>query len=142
MNKTIIIGFLGKDPEMRYTPQGKAVTSFSVAVSRKFTSASGEKVQETLWFKVAAWEQKAELCNQYLKKGSRVMCAGRLTGDPTTGGPKLWSRQDGSAGANFEMTLEEIEFLGEPKESAGQRIGEAEQMPMSGELPPEDAIPF
>lgn len=141
MNKIIITGYLGRDPEMRYTPQGKAVTSFSVATSRKYTNANGEKVSETLWFKVAAWEQKAELCNQYLKKGSRVMCIGRMTGDKATGGPVIWKKQDGTAGANFELTLEEIEFLGDSKagDSAEQKVSESAPM---AELPPEEEIPF
>ncbi len=72
----IIVGNLGKDPEMRYTPSGQAVTSFSVATSRKYTSSNGEQVNETIWFRVSAWGKQAEVCNQYLKKGSKVLVEG------------------------------------------------------------------
>ena len=77
----IIVGNLGKDPEMRYTPSGQAVTSFSVASNRKYTSSNGEQVNETIWFRISAWGKQAEICNQYLKKGSRVLVEGRLTPD-------------------------------------------------------------
>jgi len=65
----IIAGNLGRDPEMRYTPSGQAVTNFSVAVNESFTSSSGERIQRTIWFRVSAWGKQAETCNQYLKKG-------------------------------------------------------------------------
>ena len=78
MNKITIIGHLGRDPEMRYTPQGAAVTDFSVATSRRYTDNTGERREETDWFRVSAWRQLAELCNQYLQKGSLVYVEGRL----------------------------------------------------------------
>ena len=84
----IIVGNLGKDPEMRYPPSGQAVTSFSVATSRQYTSGSGEQVKETIWFRVSTWGKTAEVCNQYLKKGSKVLIEGRLTPDKATGGPR------------------------------------------------------
>ena len=71
MNKLTIIGHLGRDPEMRYTPEGQAVTTFSVASSRKYKTAAGEPREETEWFNVSAWGKLAEVCNQYLTKGSR-----------------------------------------------------------------------
>ncbi len=92
----IIVGNLGKDPEMRYTPSGQAVTSFSVASNRKYTSSNGEQVNETIWFRISAWGKQAEICNQYLKKGSKVLVEGRLTPDKNTGGPRIWQKQDGS----------------------------------------------
>jgi len=67
----IIVGNVGRDPEMRYTPSGQAVTSFSVASNRRYTSSNGEQVNETIWFRVSAWGKQAEICNQFLKKGSR-----------------------------------------------------------------------
>src|SRR3972149_11971043 len=82
----IIVGNLGKDPEMRYTPSGQAVTSFSVATSRQYTGQNGQKVKETIWFRVSAWGKQAETCNQYLRKGSKVLVEGRLTPDPGSGG--------------------------------------------------------
>ena len=96
----IIVGNLGKDPEMRYTPSGQAVTSFSVASNRKYTSSNGEQVNETIWFRISAWGKQAEICNQYLKKGSKVLVEGRLTPDKNTGGPRIWQKQGGSSGSS------------------------------------------
>lgn len=107
----IIVGNVGKDPEMRYTPTGQAVTSFSVATNREYTTGSGEKVKETMWFRVTTWGKQAEICNQYLKKGSKVLIEGRLTPDKATGGPKIWSKQDGTQGASFEVTAGTVRFL-------------------------------
>ena len=137
----IIVGNLGKDPEMRYTPSGQAVTSFSVATSRQYTAGNGEQVKETVWFRVSAWGKTAEVCNQYLKKGSKVLVEGRLTPDKTTGGPRIFTRGDGSAGSSFEVTAATVRFL--------SSRGEADSGPMAGgggmdmgEMPPEDDIPF
>ena len=74
--KVIIVGHLGGDPEMRYTPSVKPVTNFSVATSRKWTGADGEQREDTTWFKVAAWGKLAEVCNQYLAKGRQVLVEG------------------------------------------------------------------
>ena len=67
-----IVGNVGREPEMRYTPSGQAVTSFSVATERKYTSGNGEQVKETIWFRVSTWGKQAEICKQYVKKGSKV----------------------------------------------------------------------
>ncbi len=80
-----IVGYLGRDPEMRFTPGGQAVTSLSVASSRNYTTNAGQKVDETTWFRVSVWGAQAESCNQYLKKGSAVLVIGRLRPDPETG---------------------------------------------------------
>lgn len=142
MYHTIIIaGNVGKDPEMRYTPSGQAVTSFSVATNRQYTTGNGEKVQETIWFRVSTWGKQAEVCNQYVKKGSKVLIEGRLTPDKNTGGPRVWTKQDGSAGASFEVTASTVRFLSSRGEGGGG------DMPMHGgmegaEIPPEDDIPF
>jgi single-strand DNA-binding protein len=78
LNKVMIIGNLGKDPEMKFTPSGKPVTTFSVAVGRMYKTPEGESREETEWFRVVAWNQLAEICNQYLHKGSKVYVEGRL----------------------------------------------------------------
>jgi single-strand DNA-binding protein len=140
MYHTIIIaGNVGKDPEMRYTPSGQAVTSFSVATNRQYTTGNGEQVKETIWFRVSTWGKTAEVCNQYVKKGSKVLIEGRLTPDKNTGGPRVWTKQDGSAGASFEVTASTVRFL--------SSRGEGGEAPMQGgfesaEMPPEDDIPF
>ena len=74
----ILVGYLGRDPEMRYTPSGQAVTNFNVATSRQYTDFNGQPVKETIWFRVSVWGKQAETCNQYLKKGSKVLVEGRL----------------------------------------------------------------
>ena len=85
----IIVGNVGKDPEMRYTPSGQAVTSFSIATNRQYTTGNGEQVKETVWFRVTTWGKQAEVCNQYVKKGMKVLVEGRLTPDKATGGAIL-----------------------------------------------------
>jgi single-strand DNA-binding protein len=107
----IIVGNLGRDPEMRYTPSGTPVTSFNVATNRQYTNSQGERVKETIWFRISAWNKLAETCNTYLRKGSKVFIEGRLTPDPATGGPRVWTRQDGSAGSSFEVTANTVRFL-------------------------------
>lgn len=109
--KLTLIGNLGKEPEMRYTPTGQAVTNLSLATNRTWNDASGQRVKETTWFRVTVWGKTAESCNQYLRKGSKVLIEGRLTVDPATGGPRVWTRQDGSAAASFEVTAEAVRFL-------------------------------
>jgi single-strand DNA-binding protein len=137
----IIVGNVGKDPEMRYTPSGQAVTSFSVATNRQYTASNGEQVKETIWFRVSAWGKQAEVCKQYLQKGSKVLIEGRLTADKATGGPRIWAKQDGSAGASFEVTASTVRFLSSRGES-GEGGPVAGDMMGGAELPPEDDIPF
>ena len=140
MYHTIIIaGNLGRDPEMRYTPSGQAVTNFNVATSRQYTDSGGQKVKETIWFRVSAWGKTAEICNQYLKKGSKVLVEGRLNPDPKTGGPHIWQGQNGP-GASFEVTANTVRFL------SGQSEGDSGNAP-AGEQPAQVAegdseIPF
>lgn len=120
MFQTIILaGNLGRDPEMRYTPSGQAVTSFSVATNRQYTNNNGETVKETIWFRISAWGKQAETCNQYLKKGSKVLVEGRLTADATTGGPRIWTGQDGSPRASFEVSSQTVRFLSSRGETEG-----------------------
>ena len=103
--KLIIIGNLGKEPEMRYLTDGKPVTTFSVATSRKY----GE-VDETTWWRVSVWDKQAETCNQYLHKGSKVLVEGRLKAD-AQGNPRTFERKDGTRGASYEVTAETVRFL-------------------------------
>jgi len=109
--KIIIAGNLGRDPEMRYTPSGQAVTNFSVATNRQYTASDGQLVKETTWFRISAWGRLAETCNQYLRRGSKVLIEGRLNADPQSGGPRVYTRQDGSTGTSFEITAETVRFL-------------------------------
>ncbi len=113
MYHTIILaGNLGNDPVMRYTPNGQPVTTFSVATNRQHNPADGSgPVKETTWFRVTTWGKQAEVCNEYLRKGTKILVEGRLTPDPETGGPRIFNRQDGSAGASYEVTATTVRFL-------------------------------
>lgn len=129
----VIVGHLGKDPEMRYLPDGRPVASFSVAVSDGF----GER-KSTIWFRVSVFDKQAESCNQYLSKGKQVLCEGRLQHD-TNGSPRVFTRKDGTAGASFEMVAQTVRFLTSRSESGGGEYGGGEAVGGS-----EDAgdIPF
>jgi single-strand DNA-binding protein len=110
--KLIIVGNLGGDPEMRYTPSGTPVTNFSVAANRRWTDQQGESQEETTWFRVSCWGKMAETTNQYLSKGQQVFVEGRLRPDPGTGGPRVWTGNDGVARASYEVTALTVKFLG------------------------------
>jgi len=124
---TVIIGNVGRDPEMRYTQSGVAVCDFSVAVSRRWTDRnSNEQREKTTWFRVSAWRQLADTVNQYVHKGMQIMVAGEVDTSAYMG-------QDGTPRATLELTARDIQFLG--------RRGEAEEV--AGEAPAEaDDLPF
>jgi single-strand DNA-binding protein len=136
----IIVGNLGREPEMRYTPNGQAVTSFSVATSRSYTSSNGQQVKETIWFRVSAWGKQAETCSQFLHKGSKVLVEGRLAPDAATGGPKTFSRKDGTVGATYDITANTVRFLTPKGEGDAVAPGGSEEaLPAGGS---EEDIPF
>lgn len=126
-HKLIVTGNLGKDPEMRYTPGGAAVTNFNVAVSNKYTATSGERVEETIWLRVACWGKLAESTNQYLRKGSKVLVEGQLKGD-VNGNPKTFEGSQGQTLTSFEVTAQRVEFL-----DSAQNNGSSQD---------EDEVPF
>ncbi len=134
----ILIGNLGRDPEMRYTPSGQAVTNFNVASNRQYTNSAGQQVKETIWFRVSTWGKQAETCNQYLKKGSKVLVEGRLVPDPNTGGPRVWQGQNGP-GASFEVSASTVRFLSSKGEGGDTGYSADERVSEGGEEPP---IPF
>lgn len=135
--KLVIVGRLGRDPEMRFTPTGQAVTSFSVATDRQYTDQSGKPVKETVWFKVTAWGKLAETCNNFLQKGRLVLIEGRLTVDPKSGGPRAWVGQDGQPRASYEVNAQTVKFLSQRSESSGEGGAEDDM-----EIAPADDIPF
>lgn len=106
LNKVMIIGHLGRDPEMRYTPSGRPVTSFSVATSRTWTSAEGERREETEWFNVVAWGTLAEICKTHLSKSQQVYIEGRLQ---TRG----WEDETGKKHFRTELVANEMILLGD-----------------------------
>ena len=105
----IIVGNVGKDPEMRYTPSGKPVTTFTVAVSRSWNTLDGERHNETEWFNVVAWGNLAEICKQYLTKGQQVYIEGRLQ-------TRRWEDKEGGKHNSVEVVANEMMMLGERRE--------------------------
>jgi single-strand DNA-binding protein len=120
LNKIMVIGNLGTDPEMRYTPSGSPVTSFRIATTRRYTSADGERQEDTEWFTVVAWNQLAELCNQYLSKGRRAYVDGRLH-------TNSWEGPDGQTRFRNEIIADRVLFL--DRQSAGPSSTEGEDAP-------------
>ena len=104
LNKVMIIGNIGNDPEMRFTPNGNPVTSFNVATSRVYTAPDGERRQETEWFSVVTWNRLAENCNQFLAKGRRVYVEGRVH-------TRSWEGQDGQRRTRVEIVANRVLFL-------------------------------
>lgn len=131
-----IVGYLGSDPEMRFTPSGQQVTNFSIATSRKYTGSDGEQVDETTWFRVSVWGNQAASCNQWLQKGDPAMVIGRLIPDQQTGSPRLFQRRDGTAGASFEVNAFNVKFL--PNGGNGNNgNGQFQNTPVSSAAQPE-----
>lgn len=103
--KTLVIGHLGRDPEMRYTPSGVPVTSFTVATTRKWTNQNGEQQEKTTWFRVTCWRKLAELAAQYLQKGRLVLVEGDIEA-------QAYTDREGSPRATLELTATTLKFLG------------------------------
>ena len=127
LNKVMIIGNVGTDPEMRYTANGRAVTSFRVAANRNYTTSEGERREETEWFAVVAWQKLAEQCSQYLQKGRRVYVEGRLQ-------TRSWDTPDGQRRFRTEVIADRVIFLDRaagaplPEEGESETV-EAEALP-------------
>jgi len=131
LNKVMIIGYLGREPEMRYTPSGRPVTTFSVAVSRSWNTADGERHNETEWFNVVTWSNLAEICKQYLTKGQQVYIEGRLQ-------TRCWDDKEGIKHTSVEIVANEMMKLGERRDtnhSQGESSEETESQPHEVEFP-------
>ena len=132
----LIVGRLGRDPDMRYTPSGQAVTNFNVAANRQYTDVNEQPVKETIWFRISAFGKTAENCNEYLHKGSLVLVEGRLVSDPETGGPHIWE-SGGKTGASFEVNASTVRFL------SGREIDDNKEPSNAGVAnAPNSDIPF
>jgi single-strand DNA-binding protein len=127
LNKVMIIGHLGRDPEMRYTPSGRPVTTYTVATSRTWNTSDGERHTETEWFNVVAWGNLAEICKQYLTKGQQVYIEGRLQ-------TRNWEDKEGGKHSSTEIVANEMIMLGERRES--------NQSSAESGLEEEDEFPF
>ena len=137
LNKCMVIGHLGADPEMRYTANGSAVTTFRVASSRNFSDSSGERREETEWFRVVTWNRLAEICAQYLTKGRLVYVEGRLQ-------TRAWDDQQGQKRYTTELIAQEVKFLGGGRDGDGGGFsspGFATGPDNEGDIDPDD-LPF
>jgi single-strand DNA-binding protein len=133
LNKVMVIGNLGKDPEMRYTPSGAAVTSFSVAVNRQWNGQDGPH-KETEWFNVVTWNKLAEACSQILTKGQKVYVEGRLQ-------TRSWDGQDGQKHYRTEVVAGTVQFLDSRSQRPGTTAPAAGDEEFTGEVEPDD-LPF
>ena len=133
LNKVMVIGNVGSEPEMRFTPSGKPVTSFRVATNRVYTTPEGERKEETEWFTVVAWNRLAEQCNQFLGKGRLVYAEGRLR-------TRSWEGQDGQKHYRTEIIANRVSFL-DKKGAAPLAEGEKPEEAETREIEPDD-IPF
>lgn len=138
-HKILLVGNLGRDPEMRFTPSGSSVTNFSMATSEKWSGQDGQPQERTIWWRVSVWGKSAEACNQYLKKGSKVLVEGRMNATPE-GNPRMWKDNAGNDRASFEVTALTVKFLssrGDAGGGGGAGSGMTDQEPQD-----ETEIPF
>jgi single-strand DNA-binding protein len=127
LNKVMLIGRLGHDPEMRYTPSGKPLTKFQIAVNRSWSTAENEKKTETEWFTIVSWGKLAEICNQYLEKGRQVYIEGRLHS-------RSWKDEEGANHSTVEVVAQEMIMLGS--------VADKDDPDQPQEPTPEDEYPF
>jgi single-strand DNA-binding protein len=136
LNKVMIIGHLGRDPEMRYTPSGRPVTTFTIAVSRSWNTADGERRTETEWFNIVAWGNLAEICKQYLYKGQQVYIDGRLQ-------TRRWEDKEGQKHTSVEVVANEMMMLGDRRDNSSQTQESTEQADdVATPMADEDEFPF
>ncbi len=132
LNRVFLIGNLTRDPELRYIPSGQAVTNFTVATNRTYVAASGEKKEEASFIRVVTWARSAEVCNEYLRKGSQVFVEGRLQS-------RSWQAQDGTKRSTLEVVAQRVQFLGKALAKAGSFPTEpGEEAVIDDSLEPKD----
>ena len=131
-----LIGNLGRDPEMRYTPTGVAVTSFSLAVSKRWVGQDGQQQEKTLWFRVSAWNKLAETASQYLTKGSKVLVVGELED------PNAYIDREGHPRASLEVRAITIKFLSSRGEGVDSHASQGNAAPAGGPAMSDEDIPF
>ncbi|MBN2059162.1 MAG: single-stranded DNA-binding protein [Deltaproteobacteria bacterium] len=136
VNKVILVGNLGSDPEIRYTPSGTAVANFSLATNEQWTNKNGEKEEKTEWHKVVAWARLGEICGEYLKKGSPVYIEGRLQ-------TRAWEDREGVKRYTTEIVAQAMQMLGSSRREGGEAGSSEERYPVEEPVSiPEDDIPF
>jgi single-strand DNA-binding protein len=135
VNKVILVGNLGRDPELRYTQGGQAVANFTLATNERFSSKDGEKQERTEWHRIVAWGRTGELCAQYLAKGRSVYLEGRLQ-------TREWEDKEGQKRRTTEIVATTVQFLGGRGEGGGGSAGFSDGGFDAGAPPPPDDVPF
>ena len=131
VNKVILIGHLGADPELRYTPNGTPVANFRIATTERWTNKQGERMESTEWHRIVAWGKLGEFCGQYLNKGKQVYIEGRLR-------TRSWEDKDGKKQWTTEIIAQRLQLLGKPEKSSTP----PEELAAPEEVPSEEDIPF
>ncbi len=128
--QTLVVGRVGRDPELRFTPGGVPVTNFSVAVDRRWTDASGQVQEKVTWFRVVCWRKLAEVVAEYAKKGQRILVVGEIDA-------YAWTDRDGSPRASLELTADRVRFLGdrEASDEGKAPVEGAREEPAGEDLP-------
>ena len=135
VNKAILVGNLGSDPDIRYTPSGTAVANFSLATNEQWTNKDGEKTEKTEWHRIVAWGRLGEICGEYLKKGSQVYIEGRIQ-------TRAWEDRDGNKRYTTEIIAQAMQMLGSSMKEGQARLID-ERYPIEEPISiPEDDIPF
>jgi single-strand DNA-binding protein len=136
VNKVILVGNLGTDPELRYTPSGKAVANFSLATNEQWTNKDGEKEERTEWHRIVAWGRLGEICGEYLSKGSQVYIEGKIQTRP-------WEDRDGNKRYTTEVIAQTMQMLGGISRKEGEASSPEERHPVEEPISiPDDDIPF
>ncbi|MBI4531395.1 MAG: single-stranded DNA-binding protein [Candidatus Latescibacteria bacterium] len=135
INKVLLIGNLGADPEMRYTPSGAAVCTFTMATSETWTDTSGEKQERTEWHRIVTWRKLAEFCSEYLKKGSKVYVEGRIQ-------TRSWEDQNGVKRYTTEIVARELQMLDSRGVSPEPSSYGESPLPSESPAPEDDDLPF
>jgi single-strand DNA-binding protein len=135
LNKVMLIGHLGRDPEMRYTPSGRPVTSFSIATNRSWNTSDGERHSGTDWFNIVTWGNLAEICKQHLSKGQQVYIEGRLQ-------TRKWDDKEGNKHTTTEVVATEMLILGDRKGTNAELIDETSGQDDFDNRADEDEFPF
>ncbi len=135
--RLILAGNLGRDPELKYTTGGIPIANFPVATNHKWTDPEGQVQEETVWFRIAVYGKQAEACNEFLTKGQKVLVEGTLQADDKNGGPRIYTRKDGTPGASFEVRATTVRFLSSKGEGAPAKAsaGAAKEDVFNEELP-------
>ncbi|MFH1351577.1 MAG: single-stranded DNA-binding protein [Pseudomonadota bacterium] len=136
INKVILIGRLGRDPEVRYTPSGSAVANFTIATSEQWTGKDGEKQERTEWHSIVAWGRLGEICGEYLHKGSQIYIEGRIQ-------TRSWEDKEGVKRYKTEIIVQSMQMLGAASNREGRAEGPEERFPTEEPVSvPDDDIPF